>query len=321
MILEIFFSYSHKDEKLRNELEKHLSLLKRQGIIDIWSDHRISPGDEIGRKIDTHLESADIILLLVSADFLNSNYCYDIEMKRAMKRHECGEAQVIPVILRPCDWQNSSFGTLKVIPTDGKAVTKHQTLDDAFLDITQAIRETVKHLNPVAPIIESTPSKCMENNTNKSSLTQKTRSSNLRIRQEFTDRQRHMFLDKAFSFIAQYIEGSLAELETRNPDVETSFKRIDENRYEATVYMNGNERCRCGIWRGDNTSIFTGIFYSHSGLANGNSYNESLSIEDDGFSLFLKPLGMASTGQCRNKLLTYEGAAEYYWSLFIDRLQ
>ena len=132
--MEVFFSYSHQDEGLRNELEKHLSVLRRQGVIDIWTDHRIGPGEEIGGEIDRHLESADIILLLVSPDFLNSDYCYDIEMKRAMERHERGEARVIPIILRPCDWQSAPFGGLKALPADGNPVSKHQSLDDAFVE-------------------------------------------------------------------------------------------------------------------------------------------------------------------------------------------
>nr|WP_029133445.1 toll/interleukin-1 receptor domain-containing protein [Sedimenticola selenatireducens] len=319
-MVEVFFSYSHQDEGLRNELEKHLSLLRRQGVIDIWSDHRISPGEELGGEIDQHLESADIILLLVSPDFLNSDYCYDIEMKRAMERHEHGETRVIPVILRPCDWQSAPFGKLKAIPNDGKPVTKHQTLDDAFLDITRAIRSVAQQLKPASTgtvHAESTPIE----STSVPSPGQKVRSSNLRIHQEFTDRQRHKFLDDAFEYIAQYFEGSLAELESRNPDVETSFKRIDTTRFEATAYMNGQERSRCGIWLGDSASILKGILFSHSGLGNGNSYNESLSVEDDGFSLFLKPMGMARMGQHIDERLTHEGAAEYYWNIFIERLR
>jgi len=320
MMVEVFFSYSHKDEGLRNELEKHLSVLRRQGVIDIWTDHRIGLGEEIGNEIDQHLESADIILLLVSSDFLNSNYCIDIEMKRAMERHERGEARVIPVILRPCDWQGAPFGKLKAIPTDGKPVTKHQTLDDAFLDVARAIRELAQQLRPASTVTEHTESIPIEG-TQEPSLNQRVRSSNLRVRQEFTDRQRHKFLDEAFEFIAQYFEGSLAELEARNSDVETSYKRVDANRFEAVVYMGGQERSRCGIWLGDGASILKGILFSHSGLGGGNSYNESLSIEDDGFSLFLKPMGMARMGQGGDKLLTAEGAAEYYWSLFVERLQ
>ncbi|PCJ43837.1 MAG: hypothetical protein COA71_00140 [SAR86 cluster bacterium] len=319
-MVELFFSYSHQDEELRNELEKHLSLLRRQGVIDLWSDHRIGPGKEISGEIDQHLESADIILLLVSPDFLNSDYCYDIEMGRAMERHESGETRVIPVILRPCDWQSAPFRKFKALPTDGKPVTKHQTLDDAFLDITRAIREVIQQLGPASPVMEHDDS-LLTGDTSKPSLSQRVRSSSLRVRQEFTDRQRHKFLDEAFEFIAQYFEGSLAELEARNADVETSFKRVDANRFEASVYMGGQERSRCGIWLGDGTSISKGILFSHSGLGAGNSYNESLSIEDDSFSLFLKPMGMARIGKGGDKLLTAEGAAEFYWGLFIDRLQ
>lgn len=318
--MELFFSYSHQDEGLRNELEKHLSLLKRQGVIDIWSDHRIGPGEELGGEIDRHLESANIILLLVSPDFLNSDYCYDIEMKRAMERHEHGETRVIPVILRPCDWQSAPFGKLKAIPSDGKPVTKHQTLDDAFLDVARAIRGVAQQLRPASTNIERAEATAIEGAPERSP-SQRARSSNLRIRQKFTDRQQHKFLDEAFEYIAQYFEGSLAELGARNPDVETSFKRVDANRFEAAAYMNGQERSRCGIWLGDGTSIHKGILFSHSGLGGGNSYNESLSTEDDGFSLFLKPMGMAWMGQDNNKLLTSEGAAEYYWGLFIERLQ
>src|SRR4051812_25942213 len=96
----VFFSYSHADEALRDELEKHLKILQRQGIIEMWHDRRIGAGSELHGEIDENLNSADIILLLVSADFLNSDYCHDVEMKQAIKRHNNGEAIVIPVILR-----------------------------------------------------------------------------------------------------------------------------------------------------------------------------------------------------------------------------
>ena len=86
----IFFSYSHADEALRDRLEVHLSLLKRQGVIETWHDRRISPGEAIDRSIGTRLDTADVILLLVSPDFVASDYCYDVEMTRALERHERG---------------------------------------------------------------------------------------------------------------------------------------------------------------------------------------------------------------------------------------
>ena len=101
--IEVFLSYSHRDEDLREKLTKHLGLLQRQGLISAWFDRKIDAGTEWEQTIDAHLETASIILLLVSADFLASNYCYDIEMQRAMNRHEAREACVIPVILRAVD--------------------------------------------------------------------------------------------------------------------------------------------------------------------------------------------------------------------------
>lgn len=143
---KIFFSYAHPDERLRNELEKQLSLLKRQGLIACWHDHEISAGRGWAQEIDTHLNSASIILLLVSPDFLVSDYCYGIEMKRAMERHKVGEARVIPVILRPAYWEDAPFGGLQALPKNAKPVATWRNRDEAFLNIAEGIRKAVKEL-------------------------------------------------------------------------------------------------------------------------------------------------------------------------------
>ncbi|PUB78700.1 MAG: hypothetical protein DBO99_05865 [gamma proteobacterium symbiont of Ctena orbiculata] len=313
-MIRLFLSYSHQDEDLRKELEKHLAALRRDGVIDIWQDRRIGPGDEFDREISNQLESADIVLLLVSSDFLHSDYCYDIEMKRALERHAEGTARVIPVILRPCDWQKTPLGKLNATPTDGKPVIEHASLDRGFLEVARAVRTATEGLQPitlatgehdVTPVVGDRPD----------------RSSNLRIKRQFSDRDRHRFLNDGFEYIAGYFENSLKELEARNPGVETSFKRIDANRFEATAYVNGEEQSRCGIWQGDGSSITEGILFSFSGIGHGNSYNESMSVGDNGYTLFLEPMGMAHFGQDKDKELTHDGAAEYYWSLFIDRLR
>src|SRR5206468_1074670 len=103
--LELFFSYSHHDEALRDELEVHLSALKREGLIRPWHDRKIGPGKEWAGQIDERLKTADVILLLVSPHFVASDYCWDVEVSLAMKRHEEGTGLVIPVILRPADWK------------------------------------------------------------------------------------------------------------------------------------------------------------------------------------------------------------------------
>ncbi len=141
----MFISYAHEDELLCKDLEKHLTLLKRQGFITTWHDRNISAGTEWAHEIDTHLKTADIILLLVSADFLASDYCYSVEMRQAMERYERGEAHVIPVVLRPVYWQDAPFGKLQALPTDARPVKGPgwYNQDEAFLNIIEGIKKIV----------------------------------------------------------------------------------------------------------------------------------------------------------------------------------
>lgn len=146
--IKIFFSYAHEDESLRDELAKQLSLLKRMGHIEEWYDRRIVSGSDWAFAIDKHLNEAHIILLLVSADFIASDYCYGVELKRALERHETGEALVIPILLRAIDWADSPFSKLQALPTDVRPVTSWSNQDEAFADIVKGIRAAVKELRP-----------------------------------------------------------------------------------------------------------------------------------------------------------------------------
>lgn len=142
---EIFCCYAREDQLLLLKLRKHLASLERGGLISVWHDTDISPGAEWEEEINKHLDTADIILLLVSPSFMASDYCYSREMKRAMERHEQGEVRVIPVILRPVLWQSAPFSKLQVLPTGAKPVTGtgwHNS-DEAFFDIAEGIRKAV----------------------------------------------------------------------------------------------------------------------------------------------------------------------------------
>lgn len=315
-------SYSHVDEALRNELEKHLEALRRQGVISIWHDRRIGPGEEIHPTIAEELQTADIILLLVSADFLSSDYCYETEMSHAMERHQRADARVIPVILRPCDWQGAPFGSLKAVPEDGKPVTKHATLDDGLLQVAQAVRQAAQKYRSTATSPSGQPTTrfpAPASQTHPSA--DLPRSGNLSIPREFTDRERDAFLTQAFEYLVRYFENSLDELHSRNEHVETEFRQIDANRFEAAGYVAGREQSRCGIWVTlGGTWGAKGIFFSHAGIGDGNSYNESMSVGDDGFTLHLDPLGFSHLGS-QSGPLTFEGAAEYYWTLFVEHLR
>ena len=123
---------------------KHLSLLQRQGVIQTWHDRNINAGDDWKQQIDDNLNTATVILLLISADFLASDYCYEIEMQRALERHNAGEARVIPVILRPVDWRGAPFGTLQALPANAKPITLWTNRDEAYANVAQGVRRLLK---------------------------------------------------------------------------------------------------------------------------------------------------------------------------------
>lgn len=144
--VNIFISYSHEDESYKDKLEKHLTILKRNNLVETWHDRKIKPGEEWDKKIKDELENAQIILLLISVDFLSSNYCYDIEIKRAVERHEKGEAILIPIMLRKCDWSETSFSKIQVLPKNAKPVKNFEDEDEAFFSIVEGIKSSITEL-------------------------------------------------------------------------------------------------------------------------------------------------------------------------------
>lgn len=315
---KIFFSYSHNDESLRDELEKHLASLKHRGLVESWHDRRINAGDEWEPQISAHLQSADVILLLISSDFIASRYCYDLEMAEALRKHKSREARVIPIILRPCDWHDLPFGKLQAATRDGRPVTKFPSLDDGFLEVVQSIKSVLLERSQITGAVQA--EQMVAQTVEVTGLTE-VRSSNLGVRRQFSDRDRDGFVIDCFEYIAAYFENSLSELSLRNPEIEYQFRPRDSNAFEAVLYFGGRQASKCGIWL-DAGALRNGIAYSYGGLGLGNSFNESLSVVDDGHCLGLRPLGMALyLDGGREAMLTPEGAAESFWGLFIKPLQ
>src|SRR5581483_1221694 len=149
--LEIFYSYAPQDDTLRRKLDSHLALLRQQGLIRTWHERDISAGSLWAEEVDAHLQAARLILLLVSPDFMASDYCYGTEMQAALQRHEAGTARVIPILLRPCDLAHAPFAKLQVLPRNEKAVTMWANRDAAFAEIAQEIRGAINELHGDAP--------------------------------------------------------------------------------------------------------------------------------------------------------------------------
>jgi hypothetical protein len=326
----LFFSYSHVDEALRNQLEVHLSALKRQGLIATWHDRRITAGTPVGPAIDRNLDAAQVILLLVSSDFIASDYCYEREMARAMERHEKGEARVIPVILRPCAWHDLPFGKLLAAPRDGKPVTTRPNIDEAFLDVERAIRAAVKEPGEKHKSAAGTPATAVSRSAASpppawaeavSETLAGPRSSNLRVKKEFTDLDRDRFRHEGFEFIARFFENSMQELVKRNPGLEQRFQRVDATHFTAALYQHGQKVCKGSVSVAGGNFGSDPIEYAMDDNPRHGGMNEAVSVKADDQTLYFQALGMQSYGRREKEKLSPQGAAELFWDLFIQPLQ
>lgn len=317
MPARVFISYAHADETYRDQLDKQLSILQRAGIVEIWHDRRLVAGEEWDHGIKSELERADLILLLVSPDFIASSYINDVEIARAMERHNAGTACVIPIILRPCKWEIAPFAKLQALPKDAKAISKWPNIDEAYLDVANGIHQAVEKLAKAGQAPRSAPGSRV---TVAPSGSGAPRSGNLRVAKRFTDEDKDSFRHDAFDYIRRYIEGSLTELAERNPDIKTHFRSIDANRFTAVIYRNGKKVSACTVSMG---GMLGDILYSSTENASDNSCNESLSIAADDQELHLKAMGMSMIyrGGGDKEKLSMEGGAELFWSLLIEPLQ
>jgi hypothetical protein len=314
----VVFSYSHADEALRDELEKHLMPLHRSGLIETWHDRRIVPGQPFENEIDKHFKTADVILLLVSADFIASDYCFNTEMSIALERHEKGEAIVLPVILRSCAWHGLPFGHLLAATKDGRPVTKFSSIDDGFVEVVNAVSRSLKHFNRSTETkLASEDPSSQQNHTSDSP-----RTSNLAIKRSFTDHDKDQFLQDGFEYLSNFFENSLSELSQRHDQIETRYKKIDANTFEATIYEGGKKIAGCGIWIDSGDRGLGDIKYSQ-GSYGGSSWNDSMSVVDDSYTLGFKPMMAAfhGGGIQRDGQMTFEGMSEYFWDLLIAPLK
>jgi tetratricopeptide (TPR) repeat protein len=144
--VKVFYSYAHIDARWRQRLAVHLKQLERERLIVTWYDREIRGGADWAQEIDERLNTASLILLLLSPDFINSDYCYGIEMGRALERNQLREARVIPILLRPCDWRHTPLSALQIVPRDNKPIVLAGNHDSAFVGVAEEIRAVVEEM-------------------------------------------------------------------------------------------------------------------------------------------------------------------------------
>ncbi|MEP3345427.1 MAG: toll/interleukin-1 receptor domain-containing protein [Litoreibacter sp.] len=311
---QVFISYSHKDEEFRQELESHLSLLRRQELIDVWHDRRITAGQSLDDVISEELGRSKIVLLLISSDFIASDYCYGNEMKQALSMNECGDARVVPIIVRSCDWHSAPFGSLLATPTDGRPISIWRDRDEAMTVVAKEIRQiAVEESKGATSKLKAKDEKVRSEVDVRPAV----RSSNLAIAKIWTDREKDEFLASAFEFIFEFFDNSLRELTDRNASVEAAIERVDSYSFTATLYNHGKRVSHVSISRKSQMGFQAGRVISLS--FNDSGFSEQLNLETNEHSIYLKPLGLRFSGQqdSFDKL----ASAEYYWSELIRPLQ
>lgn len=155
--IKFFISYAIEDESFKNDLEKHLGGLKNKGLIEIWHCRRIIPGLEWDREIRTQLKKSHIILFLVSPDFINSNYINTVEVQYAIELHKKREALIVPILIRPCDFESLKISRFQALPKNAKPISRWDDKDQAYLDVVKQLKKTIEKINELLPKFMNKP--------------------------------------------------------------------------------------------------------------------------------------------------------------------
>jgi len=196
--MKAFISYSHNDSFMLESLHKHLAQLKRDGLLETWTDEQILAGNSLDNSISSSLESASLFLALLSPDYLASNYCYEKEFKTAVQMQEDGKLLIVPIILEPCDWHNTPFRKLKALPKDGKAISSWDNRNMAFLDVAQQLRKLIANEITVPEFGRSQPAVLPS-------------SRNYKIKKDFDSIQKIDFAEETFKSVKDYTKRFLEE--------------------------------------------------------------------------------------------------------------
>lgn len=152
MSVKVFISYAHKDEQHKDALIEHLTTLRRSGVISDWHDRKIVPGQNWKDQISENLEQAELILFLVSSTFLASEYCFEVEFSRALAKHAEGSAQLIPIIIRSCDWKTTNLNTFQGLPKDAQPIATWVDQDAAWLNVIDGIKRNLAEFTLRRPV-------------------------------------------------------------------------------------------------------------------------------------------------------------------------
>ncbi len=307
--MKVFISYSHNDETALGRLHTHLAVLRRDGRIDEWFDREILAGGKIDAEVADRLESSDLFLLLLSPDFLASDYCVKREMGRALERHHSGDATVVPIVVEPCDWASTSLRDLKALPRDGEPVSDWTNENNAYLDVVQELRRVLD--------AKEAPRAAEQGEATFRSLSAKSGVRRYRMKRDFDEIDRSDFREAAFGVIRNYFEHAIAEIDAIE-ELRGRFVLLSAASFTCTIVNRAREHGTAHITvhgRRENLG-FGDISYSFTENAPPNTTNGIFTIEADEYELYLTSM-MSGFGRHHERLAP-EAAAEQIWEDFLQ---
>ena len=313
--MRAFISYSHRDQAELGRLHTHLAPLRSEGLIDTWYDRQILAGGKIDAEIDRELESCDLFLLLVSPDFLASDYCVNREMSRALEHHRDDAAPVVPIIVEPCDWLSSPLRELKALPRDGKPISEWPNPNNAYLDVVRELRRILEARKVAGPPMGRAT---FSEETNETRPVAAPRS-RYRVQRDFDDIDLSEFRETAFATIRDYFQHQIAEINTIS-DLRGRFVSHGPSSFGCTIVnrarVSNSGTAHITVHCKKNRIGFGDIYYSFLENADPNSANGIFYVESDEYEMYLS--SMMTFGSDRGRL-TPEEAAEHLWADFIQK--
>ena len=311
--MKAFISYARRDQAMLERLHIHLAMLRREGGITEWYDRDILAGGSIDREIASQLDTSRLFLALVSPDFLNSQYCYESEMQRAIEKHAAGEVTIVPIILEPCDWLVSPLKQFKAVPRDGKPVSDWVNQNTAFLDVVTELRRVTQSISS-SPEAEQTPTH------NKTVKSPNLSTSKYRVKKSFDEIDRADFRRDAYEFIKDFFEKSAKEIDGVE-GLRGRYRQIDGYGFTCSVVNQMIKAGRGGAAhitvRSNSRAGLGDIYYSFSENAPDNTANGSFRVESDDYQLFLRT--EFTTRVPQNRTWSPAEAAQRLWEEFLQQ--
>ena len=273
-----FISYAHADDKHLERLHKHLAMLRRDGRLQAWSDHAIIPGDNVGQTISAALDQSSLFIALVSPDYLNSNYCYEKEFERALQLQAEGHLRIVAVILEPCDWLNSPFSQVLVLPKDGKPVSEWTNENTAYLNAVEGIRRA----------LAATPSPGPDVVAEGARMTATGPARRVQVKQQFDAIQKAEYAETAFRTIQTYFQNACAELHEASDQIRARLELMGPNAFTCTVVnravmRNGEAHITVRQARGGRMRVGD-ISYVYQAHADDGSSNGWMNVQADDYT-------------------------------------